>query len=337
MTRAANILKLTPAGLYCEAGDFHVDPVRKVPRALITHGHSDHARSGHEAVLATKETLAVMAARYGEKFAGTRQALRFGETVALGDAAVTLRPAGHVIGSAQVVIEVAGKRVVVSGDYKRARDPTCPPFEPVPCDIFITEATFGLPLFRHPPASDEATKLLHALRLFPDRPHTIGAYSLGKAQRLIALFREAGYTAPIYVDAATAKLCAVYAAHGVPLGDIRALASAPATKLNGAIVVGMAELPEGTNDPVTAYASGWMRTRKRARAANVDLPLIVSDHADWHELTQTIEEVAPGELWITHGEEAALLHWAKTKGIRARPLSIAGYGDEEGPQEAPPA
>lgn len=288
-------------------------------------------------MLATKETLAVMAARYGEKFAGTRQALRFGETVALGDAAVTLRPAGHVIGSAQVVIEVAGKRVVVSGDYKRARDPTCPPFEPVPCDIFITEATFGLPLFRHPPASDEAAKLLHALRLFPDRPHAIGAYSLGKAQRLIALFREAGYTAPIYVDAATAKLCAVYAAHGVPLGDIRPLANAGTTDLNGAIVVGMAELPEGTNDPVTAYASGWMRTRKRARAANVDLPLIVSDHADWHELTQTIEEVAPGELWITHGEEAALLHWAKTKGIRARPLSIAGYGDEEGPQEAPPA
>jgi putative mRNA 3-end processing factor len=278
-----------------------------------------------------------MAARYGEKFAGTRQALALGEAIALGDARVTLKPAGHIVGSAQVVIEVAGKRVVVSGDYKRARDPTCPPFEPVRCDIFITEATFGLPLFRHPPASGEAAKLLHALHLFPDRPHTIGAYSLGKAQRLIALFREAGHDAPIYVDAATEKLCAVYAAHGVPLGDTRPLASSAATELNGAIVVGMAELPDGTNDPVTAYASGWMRTRKRARAANVDLPLIVSDHADWHELTATIEEVAHGELWITHGEEAALLHWAKTKGIRARPLSIAGYGDEEGPQEAPPA
>jgi putative mRNA 3-end processing factor len=332
--RAADILKLTPAGLYCEAGDFFVDPVRKVPRAVITHGHSDHARAGHEAVLATKETLAVMAARYGEKFAASRQALRFGEVVTLGSARVTLKPAGHVIGSAQVAIEVDGKRVVVSGDYKRARDPTCPPFEPIPCDIFISEATFGLPLFRHPPASDEAAKLLHALRLFPDRPHTIGAYSLGKAQRLIALFREAGHGAPIYVDAATAKLCAIYEAHGVPLGDIRPLTNALAADLNGAIVVGMEDLPDGTNDPVTAYASGWMRTRKRAKAANVDLPLIVSDHADWPELTQTIDEVAPGELWITHGEEAALLHWAKTKGIRARPLSIAGYGDEEG-QEAP--
>jgi putative mRNA 3-end processing factor len=297
----------------------------------MTHGHSDHARSGHEAVLATAETLAVMAARYGEKFAGTRQAMRLGETLALGSATVTLKPAGHIIGSAQVVIEVTGKRVVVSGDYKRARDPTCSAFEPVPCDVFITEATFGLPLFRHPPASDEAAKLLHALRLFPDRPHTIGAYSLGKAQRLIALFREAGHAAPIYVDAATAKLCAVYAAHGVPLGDVRPLATAAAVDINGAIVVGMAELPDGANDPVTAYASGWMRTRKRALAANVDLPLIVSDHADWHELTETIEEVAPGELWITHGEEAALVHWATTKGIRARPLAIAGYGDEEAP------
>ena len=336
MTRAAEILTLTPAGLYCEAGDFYVDPMRKVPRAVITHGHSDHARSGHEAALATAETLAVMAARYGEKFAGTRQHMRFGETITLGGASVTLKPTGHIIGSAQVVIEVNGKRVVVSGDYKRARDPTCPPFEPVPCDIFITEATFGLPLFRHPNAADEAAKLLHALRLFPDRPHMIGAYSLGKAQRLIALFREAGHTAPIYVDAATAKLCAVYAAHGVLLGDIRPLAAATPAELNGAIVVGMADLPEGTNDPVTAYASGWMRTRKRAKAANVDLPLIVSDHADWLELTQTIEDVAPGELWITHGEEAALLHWASTKGIRARPLSIAGYGDEEDPQEASP-
>jgi len=337
VTRAADILKLTPAGLYCEAGDFYVDPMRKVSRAVITHGHSDHARSGHEAVLATKETLAVMAARYGEKFAGTRQAARFGEPISIGDAGVTLKPAGHIIGSAQIVIEVNGKRVVVSGDYKRARDPTCMAFEPVPCDVFITEATFGLPLFRHPPASEEAAKLLHALRLFPDRPHTIGAYSLGKAQRLIALFREAGHTAPIYVDAATAKLCAVYAAHDVPLGEIRPLATAAAADLNGALVVGMADLPDGTNDPVTAYASGWMRTRKRARAANVDLPLIVSDHADWYELTQTIEEIAPGELWITHGEEAALVHWASTKGIRARPLAIAGYGDEEDPQEATPA
>lgn len=329
--RASDVLKLTPAGLYCEAGDFYVDPVRKVARAVITHGHSDHARAGHEAVLATKETLAVMAARYGEKHTTAPQTARYGETIELGAARVTLKPAGHVIGSAQIVIEVEGKRVIVSGDYKRARDPTCPPFEPVNCDIFITEATFGLPVFRHPPAEREVAKVLHSLRLFPDRPHFIGAYSLGKAQRLIALLREAGHDDPIFADKATERLCALYAAHGVPLGDIRALDGADT--LNGRIVIGAPGrddlFPAGTNDPVTAFASGWMRTRKRARSANVDLPLIVSDHADWDELTATVREIAPGELWVTHGAEAALVHWTKAQGIRARPLSIAGYGDED--------
>lgn len=334
MTRATDILRLTPAGLYCEAGDFYVDPLRKVPRAVVTHGHSDHARPGHEAVLATKETLAVMAARYGEKFASSRQTARFGEPIKLSSATVQFKPAGHVIGSAQIVIEVDGKRVIVSGDYKRARDPTCPPFEVTPCDLFITEATFGIPLFRHPPAAGETAKLLHATKLFPERPLTIGAYSLGKAQRLIAMLREARYDAPVYVDPATLKLCAVYKAHGVNLGAIKPLAGAPAAAVNGSIVIGGGELPEGCNDPITAYASGWMRTRKRARQANVDLPLIVSDHADWHELTATIDEIAPGELWITHGEEAALIHWATSKGMKARPLSIAGYGDEEAPAEA---
>lgn len=334
MTRAADILRLTPAGLYCEAGDFYIDALRRVPRALVTHGHSDHARAGHEAVLATKETLAVMAARYGESFCGTRQTARYGEAITLGDATVHFKPAGHIIGSAQIVIEVKGRRVVVSGDYKRARDPTCPPFEAVPCDLFITEATFGLPLFRHPPAEAEVAKLLRAHKLFPDRPLVVGAYSLGKAQRLIALLRAAGYDKPIYADAPTLKLCAIYETHGTALGSLKPLADEAATALNGSIVIGGRELPEGCNDPVTAYASGWMRTRKRARQANVDLPLIVSDHADWNELTTTIEEIAPGELWITHGEEAALIRWATTKGIKARPLSIAGYGNEDATDEA---
>jgi putative mRNA 3-end processing factor len=329
--RATEVLKLTPAGLYCEAGDFYVDPVRKVARAVITHGHSDHARAGHEAVLATKEALAVMAARYGEKYTAAPQVARYGEAVALGAARVTLRPAGHVIGSAQIVIEVDGKRVIVSGDYKRARDPTCPPFEPLNCDIFITEATFGLPVFRHPPAEREVAKIQHSLRLYPERPHFIGAYSLGKAQRLIALLREAGHREPVFVDPATERLCALYAAHGVPLADVRPIQTADT--LNGRIVIGAPGrdnvFPDGTNDPVTAFASGWMRTRKRARSANVDLPLVVSDHADWDELTATVREVAPGELWVTHGAEAALVHWAKASGIRARPLAIAGYGDEE--------
>ncbi len=332
--RIADILTLTPAGLYCAAGDFYIDPVRKVARAVITHGHSDHARRGHEAVLATAETLDVMAIRYGEKFAGSRQAARLGETIALGDARVTLQPAGHILGSAQIVIEVSGGRVVVSGDYKRARDPTCPAFEPVPCDIFITEATFGLPIFRHPPAELEVAKLLRSLALFPERAHFIDAYSLGKAQRLIALLREATYHDPIVVDPATERLCAVYEAHHVALGALRPLSGQAANSLAGKIVIAppsaRADLfAEVENGPITGFASGWMRTRKRAQQGGGELPLIISDHADWDELTATAREVAQGELWITHGEEAALMHWAASNGIKARPLAIKGYGDEE--------
>jgi putative mRNA 3-end processing factor len=331
--RAADILTLSPAGLYCAAGDFYVDPLSKVARAVITHGHSDHARRGHGAVLATAETLAVMEVRYGANFAAARQTARLDETIALGDARVTLKPAGHVIGSAQILIEVEGARVVVSGDYKRARDPTCPAFEPTPCDIFITEATFGLPIFRHPPAETEIAKLLHSLTLFPERAHFIGAYSLGKAQRLIALLREAGYGEPVFVDAATTRLCAVYAAHNVELGPLLPLENQAANKLAGKIVIAPPSSRELFDDaaapPVTSFASGWMRTRKRARAGGGELPLIVSDHADWDELTQTARDVSPNELWITHGEEAALVHWAKTNGIKARPLAIEGYGEEE--------
>lgn len=335
---AASILKLTPSGLYCEEGDFFIDPVRKVARAVITHGHSDHARSGHEAVLATKETLDVMAARYGDKFTKSRQPATFNAPLKLGSATVTLKPAGHVIGSAQVVVEVAGQRIVVSGDYKREADPTCPAFEPVACDIFVTEATFGLPIFRHPPPMNEIARLLGSLKLFPERAHFIAAYSLGKAQRLIAMLRQAGFDQAVFVDANTAKLCAVYEANNIALGTIAPLEGQDLESLRGRIVIAPPSAratlaaQEGPG-PITSFASGWMRVRNRARQSGGDLPLIISDHADWTELTRTAEEVSPQELWITHGEEQALMAWAKTRGMIARPLRIAGYGAEGGPSQ----
>ena len=190
--RPHDLLRPRPEGLYCAPGDFFIDPVRPVDRALITHGHSDHARAGHGAVLATQETLDMMRLRYGDNFAGSAQAVRAGETLTLGGATVTFHPAGHVLGSAQVAVECKGLRIVASGDYKDAPDPTCEPFELVPCDVFITEATFGLPVFRHGDAAGEIAKLLHSVALFPERAHLIGAYSLGKAQRVIALIRQAG-------------------------------------------------------------------------------------------------------------------------------------------------
>src|SRR5262245_18157560 len=176
-------LKPDAAGLLCGPGGFHIDPLRPVARAIISHGHSDHARPGHGAVLATPETIAVMQARLGEHCAGSFQPLRYGETLSLGASRVHLAPAGHILGSAQVVIDHKGRRAVVSGDYKRRADPTATPFELVRCDLFVTEATFGLPVFRHEPDAREIGRLLSSLHAFADRTHLIGAYGLGKAQR----------------------------------------------------------------------------------------------------------------------------------------------------------
>src|SRR5271156_6648987 len=193
-------LKVLPAGLFCEPGGFFIDPLRPVDRAVITHGHSDHARPGHRAVLATADTLAIIRARLGDGAA--HQALGWHEPITLGEVGVWLSPAGHVLGSAQVAMEYRGSRVVVSGDYKRVADPTCAGFEPVPCDVFVSEATFALPVFRHPPDAEEIGKLVKSVEQFPERTHLVGAYALGKAQRVIMLLREAGYEKTLYVHGA---------------------------------------------------------------------------------------------------------------------------------------
>jgi putative mRNA 3-end processing factor len=216
--RPEDILLPTPAGVYCKIGRFHIDPTRPVDRAVITHGHSDHARAGHGAVLATQETLDLMRLRYGETFAASTQAVSYGESVTLGGARVTFHPAGHVLGSAQIAIEANGLRIVASGDYKNVADPTCVAFELVPCDVFITEATFGLPVFRHGNAEAEIAKLLRSVALFPNRAHLVGAYSLGKAQRVIALIRKTGYDQPIYLHGAMEKITRYYESRGVNLG-----------------------------------------------------------------------------------------------------------------------
>jgi putative mRNA 3-end processing factor len=331
--RPSDLLIPMPAGLYCPPADIHIDPVRPVDRALITHGHADHARAGHGAVLATRETLDIMAVRYGEAFTPSRQIALPGESVTINGVSFTFVPAGHVLGSAQIAVEMAGLRIVVSGDYKRAYDPTCAPFQPVTCDVFITEATFGLPVFRHPDAAGEVEKLLASVAMFPERTHIVGAYSLGKAQRMVALIRQAGYDAPVYIHGAMEKLMAFYAAEGIALGEIRKVAAADRKGLAGAIVICPPSAIQDLwsrkfPDPVTAFASGWMRTRARARQRGVELPLIVSDHADWDELCATIREVQAGEVWVTHGQEDALVHWCQSQGIRAKPLRLAGYGDE---------
>jgi putative mRNA 3-end processing factor len=332
--RPESWIRTTPAGLYCEPGDFHIDPLLPVPRAVITHGHGDHARAGNERVLATPGTIAIMRSRYGDLAGGSLQPLDYRESVAIGDVAVRLLPAGHVLGSAQIVLDYRGARVVVSGDYKRRPDPTCAPFEPCNCDLFITEATFGLPVFRHPPDSLEIDKLLHSLALFPERCHVVGVYALGKCQRVLALLRRAGYEDPVYLHGALIGLTELYERTGVPLGPVLPCTGVARDVLKGRIVLA----PPGATadrwsrrlpDPLVAMASGWMRVRQRAKARGVELPLVISDHADWDELTTTIDEVAAGEIWVTHGREEALVHYATQKGYRARALALTGFEEDE--------
>ncbi|WP_297507644.1 ligase-associated DNA damage response exonuclease [uncultured Caulobacter sp.] len=334
--RPEDLLCPRPGGLYCPPGDFYIDPVAPADRAVITHGHADHARAGHGVAIATPETLAIMAARYGEDFAGRREAVAYGETFARDGVEVTLVPAGHVLGSAQAVVRWKGLTMVVSGDYKRRRDPTCARFEPVPCDVFITEATFGLPVFRHPDDAGEIRSLLASVEQFPERCHLVGAYALGKAQRVIRLLREAGWERPIFVHGALERLNALYEAHGVALGPLApATASGPKDAFAGQIVIAPPSAVADRwsrrfPDPVDCFASGWMRVRARARQRGVELPLILSDHADWDELTATLSELRPGEVWITHGREEALERWCQLEGLPARALRLVGYDEEEG-------
>ncbi len=263
-------LRITPAGLYCSAGDFMIDPVLPASRALITHGHADHARPGNGAVLATRETLAIMKSRFGEN-AGAGEAIAYGERTEVNGVKVEFLPAGHVLGSAQIVLEYGSRRVVVSGDYKRRRDPTCEEFTPRSCDVFISEATFGLPVFHHPPDSGQISRILDALALEPERCVLVGAYGLGKCQRVICLLREAGYNETIYLHGAVIALCEVYRQQGVELGSLAPVQDFEKAALEGKIVMAP---PSALNDrwsrrlpdPICAMASGWMAIRAGAAA-----------------------------------------------------------------------
>ncbi len=274
MAKLGDWIDPQPSGIYIPSADAWVDPSQPVLRALVTHGHADHARGGHGEVWATPETLAIMQTRYG---AQTGHPVAYGESIRLGDVDIGFVPAGHVLGSAQIILEHRGERIVVSGDYKRRQDPTCAPFEVTPCDIFITEATFGLPVFRHPETRDEIDKLLAALRANPARCVLVGAYALGKAQRVIAELRAMGFDDPIYLHGAMQRLCDLYVELGVDLGDLRLATGVAKKELEGRIVI----CPPGAlndrwsrrlPDPVTAMASGWMRVRQRAVQRNVEHP-----------------------------------------------------------------
>ncbi len=326
-------IKAEREGLHLPTIGWWIDPSRAVANALVTHGHADHARGGHGEVWATAATRDIIDLRYGTPAGGGDVA--YGECIEIGDSiTATFLPAGHVLGSAQILLERQGERIIVTGDYKRRADPTCPPFVPTPCDILITEATFALPIFTHPPIEREIARLLAAREANPERAILVGAYALGKAQRVIAELRRAGYAETIWLHGAMTAMCLLYERHGVALGPLAPVSETARGELKGEIVICP---PSALNsvwarklpDPINAVASGWMRVRQRAVQSNVELPLIISDHCDWNELTATILEVAPQETWITHGREDALLHWCAMRQIRARALDLVGREDED--------
>ncbi len=321
-------------GIYCKPGGFFIDPMQPVAQAVITHGHADHARPGHGHVHATAPTLAIMRSRYGEThYVQSENAHAYNAPFAINGVTVSLHPAGHILGSAQARLEYDGAAIVFSGDYKRRPDPTCAPFEPVPCDVFVTEATFALPVFRHPPLEGEIARLLSSLRQFPDRCHLVGVYALGKCQRLMMALRAAGYDERIYLHGAMIRLCELYQSFGYDLGPWQPVTPENARSLVGKIVLcppsalqdrWSRKLP----DVLTAAASGWMRIRARARQKSVELPLVVSDHADWDELTQTLADVNAPEVWVTHGRDDALVYAAGQMGLKAQALHLLGYEDD---------
>jgi putative mRNA 3-end processing factor len=323
--------------LYIEPLKAFIDPRFPVERALITHAHGDHARGGHGSVLATPETIGIMKLRYGADCARHWQEIKYGQPLKMDGVTVTFYPAGHILGSAQILLETAKQRVVVSGDYKRFPDTMIAAFEPVPCDIFVTEATFGLPIFQHPDPLTEIDKLIKSMQHFPDQSHLVAAYALGKAQRVIGLVREAGYDAPIYIHGSMVNMCAYYQSQGIDLGDLRKATGLAKDELKGALVIA----PPSTlkevwsrrlTDPILGMASGWMTVKQRVRQRGIELPLVISDHADWNELTQTIKDTGAGEIWVTHGREDALVYWCEQNGLKAAPLHLQGR-EEEGDEE----
>lgn len=269
---------------------------------------------------ATPETISIADVRIGRGGYGDAAPLPYGERRQMGGATVWLAPAGHCLGSAQVVIEAEGKRAVITGDCKRDADPSCAPFEVVLCDLLVTEATFGAPVWRFPLPETQIARLMKSLGLFPERTHIIHAYSLGKAQRLIAELRLAGWVDPIYIHRALTGICQVYQKAGINLGVLPPVEKGAAS-LKGAIIFAP---PSGADDawrdrvrdPVIVSASGWNRGGKRAGGS--ELPLVMSDHSDWDALTATILETGAKEVWIDHGPPAALAHWCAGHGISAR-------------------
>jgi putative mRNA 3-end processing factor len=329
---ADDVIVLRREGLYCPAGDFHIDPWRPVANAVITHGHGDHARSGMGRYCCSRDTLPILRWRLGEQ---NYQAFDYGQTFRLGDAQVSLHPAGHVLGSAQVRVQVGDRVWVASGDYKRQPDPTCVPFEVVPCDVFITEATFGLPVYRWPDTAQVAAQIVAWRRACEQRgrPALLYCYALGKAQRVLA---ELGRfdEPPVFLHGAIQAGVQVYRDAGVAMIATEPVAEQP----RGADYAGRLVLapPSAAGSTWTrrfqgaehGFASGWMRLRGNRRRRNYDRGFVISDHADWPDLLATIAQTGARRIIATHGNTDALIRVLNERGCHAEAFAT-DFGAEE--------
>ena len=322
----------TPSGLYCPDGDFHVDPWGQVPRALITHAHGDHARAGSAAYLCTADTAALLARRFGPD--APTQTIRYGERLRLGKVTVSFHPAGHILGSAQIRIEGTHGVWVVAGDYKRAADPTCEPFEVVPCETFITESTFGLPIYRWDPVPSVIADLVSWWNENRDRGLTsvVFCYTIGKAQRLLA--ELAGVTdRSVLVHGMMVQAIELYRSRGVAMLPTQTLIDRPrGTSLAGELVLAPLSA-RGTpwmrrlGDLSDAFASGLMRVRGVRRQRAYDRGFVLSDHADWPALLDTISQTGAGRVIATHGHAEPFARYLKEQGVDAGVMRTAWEGE----------
>jgi putative mRNA 3-end processing factor len=335
------LLRITDQGLYCEAGDFFIDPWEGVDRAVITHAHGDHARWGSRAYLGSQEGERVLRTRLGND--ARIRTIPFGEVIEVNGVRVSLHPAGHILGSAQVRVEHRGEVWVVSGDYKTEPDPTCTPFEPVRCHTFITESTFGLPIYRWAPQAETFAEIRHWWRRNRDegRASVLLGYALGKAQRLLAGLLDSDL-GPIYTHGAVERLNDAYRASGISLPPTTyAMRKPRGSGWAGALIVAP---PSATGSSwirrfgaiSTAFASGWMRIRGARRRRGLDRGFTLSDHVDWPSLLAAIGATGAERVWVTHGYREPVVRWLEEHGVEAQAVASRWEGELETQSSAAP-
>jgi putative mRNA 3-end processing factor len=332
------LLTETERGLYCAPGDFYVDPWQPVERAVITHAHGDHARWGSRYYLGSKAGERVLRTRLGD---ARIECVEYGDVVHMNGVAVSLHPAGHILGSAQIRIEYNGEVCVVSGDYKSEPDPTCTPFEPVRCHTFITESTFGLPIYQWEPQE----RVFHEIRTWwrtnadAGRASVVYAYALGKAQRVLAGLIDDDI-GPIFTHGAVERLNQDYRHTGIALPRTTYAAAAKRGEFGRALIVAP---PSASNTPwlrrfgeySTAFVSGWMRIRGARRRRSVDRGFALSDHVDWPSLQSCIDSTGAHSVWVTHGYRESVVRWLNERGVDARAVASSWEGELEMEPTAP--